>query len=702
MIKMSLRNRILFYFLIVPLCAFITAGALTIVDIYELQDFAAKTGNDITLEATQEGVLAMRKEVHAELMMLADGQSKIFELQLERVLGGMQDMVDLYKSTSVGEYSVSSKDSMRGEVYSQIIKDDFTYINNPAHLSQAEIKQDLKKITIMRNVFKYFCAYDDYYAGMGIALPNGLFFKYDWFPVPLDNDVKKLKWFKGAITKNGKVAWFKPSLSSASNKLLLTFSQAVIINNKAEAVIMIDVFPQTLSNDFVITSGTDCFAFLLNPAGEVVAREDMTSKKLNWKLSQDEKNEFKNKIIKKIKLDKKISFSTSFDGEQLDIAYSPVSPWGWGIGIATPMKSIRSAAGKAVSKIKEKEEAYILSTHKYMEEKIMVYLGIGFAITAVMLIAAAWAALHIGKPVKQLEAGVKAIGKRKLAERIKINTNDEFRDLGDTFNSMAHELNLQIKNLSDSITQQEKTKNELLVAAEIQEAMLPDVSMPFPEHDEFEIYAEMHPAKKVGGDFYDFFFIDEKHLFFAIGDISGKGLSAALFMMRSLTLLRHEAEDGFAPDEILVNVGNELELNNEPCMFFTGICGLLNISSGELSMSNGGHPLPYLRHGSKFEEIKTKNGMIIGAMPVELEQFSITKLKLEKGDTLFFYTDGVTEAFNDKAEEYQTERLHKALEILSGANPREIIEGVSRSITDFIEDAPQSDDITMLTIKYYG
>ena len=700
--KISLKNRILVYFLAVPFCAFIIAGTLTLIDMYELQDFATRTGSDITREATQESTLAMHKEVHTQLRMLADGQAAICQLQMQRALAGMKDLAALYKSILLGNYNFSDKGFLEGETYDQTLKDDFTYVNHPPELSKSEIKRGLRKLTMMRNAFKYSCAYDDYYGGMGIALPNGLFYKYDWFPVPLDYDVRKISWFNNAIAAKGKVVWFNPALSSTSNKLLLTFSQAVMLNGKAEAVIMIDVLPQTISNEFVVTRGTACFAFLISPSGEVIAREDINTKKLVWKLSDKEKTEFKNNIIKKITIGKKTSFSTTFKGTRLNVAFSPMFPGRWGVGVATPIKSVRSTIGKTVSRINDKKENYVLSTRKHIKEKIFIYLGIGFIAALIILFIAAWIALHIGKPIKQLEAGVKELGKRKLNQRIEISSNDEFQELGETFNMMAYELSSQIKNLRENITQQERAKNELLVAAEIQRAMLPDVSMPFPEHDEFEIYAEMHPAKEVGGDFYDFFLVDEKHLFFTIGDISGKGLSAALFMMRSLTLLRHEAEDGFQPDEILLNVGNELEHNNEPCMFFTGTCGLLDISTGEITLSNGGHPPPYLRRGSKFESVETENGMIVGALQLTEKDFSITKLKLKKGDTLFFYTDGVTEAFNNKNEEYLPERLHAALQKLSGANPREILEGVLKSITDFTGDAPQSDDITMMTIKYYG
>ena len=688
--------------MIVPFCAFVIAGVLTVVDMYELQDFAAKTGSDVTGEAIQENVYAMHKEVHAELRMLADGQATICGLQMQRALDSMNDLVSLYKDICAGDYGVDDKGFVDGGNYKQVLRDDFIYINYPVDLSQTEMKRGLKKLTMMRNAFKYSCAYDNYYAGIGIALPNGLFLKYDWFPVPLDYDVQKIQWFKSAIAQKGEIVWFDPALSSASNKLLLTFSQAVVVNNKIEAVVVIDMLPQTISSDFVITRGTDCFAFLVAPSGKVVAREDMITKKLIWKLSPKEKMAFQNTVMKKITTGKKTIFTTIFMGENLDVAFTPMSFDGWGVGVATPIKSIRTAAGKAVGKIKERKKTYILSIRQYIEERILIYLGIDLLILIIMLIAAGWIAMHIGKPIAQLEFGVKQLGRRMLDEKIELKSNDEFQELGETFNAMASELSKQINNLKDNIAHQERTKHELLVAAEIQQAMLPDVSLAFPDHDEFDIYAEMHPAKEVGGDFYDFFFVDEKHLFFAIGDVSGKGLSAALFMMRSLTLLRHEAEDGFAPDEIFVNVGNELEQNNDSCMFFTGTCGLLDVTNGEIILSSGGHPPPYLRHGNKFEVVKTENGIIVGALPLKMEQFGITKLKLKKGDTLFFYTDGVTEAFNVHVEEYQAKRLRAALQKLTGANPREILEGVSKSIAEFTGDAPQSDDITMMTIKYYG
>ncbi len=699
--KISLRNRILLYFLIVPFCVFMATGILTVIDMYELQKFAVKTGSNIADEATQESVYALQKEAHAKLQMLAEGQAAVCQIQMQRALAGMNNLVSLYSAICAGDYTADDKGFVAGEVCDHSFHDNFSSVYCPTGIDRTEAKRGLTKVTMMRNAFKHSCAYDDYYIGMGIALPNGLFFKYDWFPVSLDYDARETSWFKEAIAQKGKVAWLEPALSYASNKLLLTFSQAVIVNNKIEAVIVIDMLTQPISNEFVITRGTDCFAFLVAPSGEVVAREDMITKKLVWNLPPKEKMKFQKAIAKKIIPGKKGNFTTTFKGQLLDVAFAPLIPGRWVVGVAIPMQNIHIAAAKATTKIARKKKVYILSTQQYGEFKILIYLGIGLGILIIMMLVVTWFAMHIGRPIKQLEIGVQNLGKRKLNEEIEIKTNDEFQELAETFNIMASELSEQIKNLKENIAHQEKTKHEILVAAEIQRAMLPDVSL-VSQYDEFDIYAEMHPAKEVSGDFYDFFFVDEKHLFFTIGDISGKGLSAALFMMRSLTLLRHEAEDGFTPDRIFLNVGNELEQNNNACMFFTGTCGLLDITTGEVVLSNGGHPPPYLRHGNNFDAVKTESGIIVGALPLKREQFSVAKLQLQKGDTLFMYTDGVTEAFNTKRKEYQSKRLHAALQRFIGANPREICEGVSKSITEFTEGAPQSDDITMIAIKYYG
>ncbi|MDD5697607.1 MAG: SpoIIE family protein phosphatase [Victivallaceae bacterium] len=700
--RLSLRKRILLYFLVVPVGTFLTAGILTVMDMYELAGFAARTGSCIVNDAARESTLALQQQVRTELQTLAEGQATICQLQMRRALAGMNDLVALYASICNGEYRPDDRGFVAGENYNRILTDEFTYVSYPAGLGADEIKRGLQKLTMMRNAFKFSCAYDDYYSGMGIALPNGLFFKYDWYPVPPDYDARKTPWFKRAIAAEGEVVWQDPGRSDASNKLLLTYSQAVVVNGKVEAVIVIDILPQTISNEFVLTRGTGCFAFMVSPFGGLGTKEDIVTKKLIWEFSDRERAEFEQAVISKITAGKRAFFTTMLKGERLDVAFCPMFPGKCGIGVAIPRKKLYVITGKAADEIAGEERLHIVATRNYIEEKIMIYLVTGLGISVFVLLTAGLAARHLGRPITELETGVELLGKRRLNEKIKLTSNDEFQDLGETFNTMASELNRQIRSLKENIVQQERTRQELLVAAEIQRSLLPDVALAFSEYDEFDVYAEMRPFKEIGGDFYDFFFVGERRLFFAIGDVSGKGLPAALFMMRVLTLLRHEAGEGLAPDEIFWNVGEELEHNNESCMFFTGICGLFTIDTGELVLSNAGHPPPYLRHENSFKPVELGKGMIVGALALKREQFSVTKLRLSKGDTLFLYTDGVTEAFNAAGEEYQAERLYAVLQQLIGASPREILDRVAKSVSDFQQGAPQSDDMTMLTLKYYG
>ena len=701
--KMSLKNRILIYFIIVPLCTFVTAGILTVTDMYELNNFAAQTGSNIVNDAAQESFLLMLQQDRRELDMLAEAQATICQLQMQRVLASINDIETLFVDIYKGEYSTSKEVSDLNLKYLEDLRNRarFSYVNYPAELDDKEVNLGFKTIIKLRNAFKFSCAYDDYYAGMAITFPNGLFYKYDWFPVPLDYDARKTDWFKKGMEAKGKVVWLDPAKSPASNRLLLTCAKAIVIDGEIIAVLMIDVLPTTISNEFVITRGTNCYAFIVSPAGNIVARENLNTKRLIWDLSDNEKAEFR-KAFGKIVPGGKGTFSTTFNGDRLDVAYYAMNPGKFVIGVAAPRRKAEEKAGKAMIRIENEKDKYIISASEYIDGKIMLYLGVGILVSLGTLVVAAGVAVRIGKPISQLEAGVKQLSKRKLNERIELKSYDEFQDLGDTFNAMALELGNQIKRLRENIAHQERARHELAVASEIQKAMLPDASLTFPEHDEFDIYAEMHPAREVGGDFYDFFLVDETHLFFAVGDISGKGLSAALFMMRALTLLRHEAEDGLPPDEIFANVGNELYHNNDSCMFFTASCGILDISNGEVIICNAGHPMPYLRHEHSFEPVKMNSGIVVGATPLSKDQFEVKRFVLTKGDTLFLYTDGIIEAFNNKNVEFQSKRLHASLQKLTGANPREVLDGVARNVKEFIDGAPQSDDITMLTVKYYS
>lgn len=244
-------------------------------------------------------------------------------------------------------------------------------------------------------------------------------------------------------------------------------------------------------------------------------------------------------------------------------------------------------------------------------------------------------------------------------------------------------------------------RNDLNTAARIQQSILPQTFPPFPDRPEFDIYARMTPAKEVGGDFYDFFFIDHDRLAFVIGDVSGKGVPAAIFMAVSRTLLKAIASQVVNPGESLRRINSMLIPESSGRMFVTIFYGVLNTRTGEVQFSFGGHNPPYIkRKDGTVERINHESGFLLGM--VDDMEYDVHKIILRPGDTMLLYTDGVTEAMNSNAELFEESRLESSLQRLNGSPLKEMLDGINGDLMQFAAGAPQADDITMLALQYKG
>ena len=242
---------------------------------------------------------------------------------------------------------------------------------------------------------------------------------------------------------------------------------------------------------------------------------------------------------------------------------------------------------------------------------------------------------------------------------------------------------------------------DLALASSIQENVLPKTFPYLPDRKEFDLYASMNPAKEVGGDFYDFFMVDDDHLCLVIADVSGKGIPAALFMMVSRTLIKNRALLGEEPEKVLYEVNNQLCENNEAELFVTVWMAVISLSTGKGFAVNAGHEHPALRHkDGLFELVSYKHSMAVAAM--ENIKFKQHEFQLAPGDTLFVYTDGVAEATNSSDELFGTERMINSLNSVPGATPEMLLVNMTSSIDSFVKDAKQFDDITMLAFTYNG
>lgn len=266
---------------------------------------------------------------------------------------------------------------------------------------------------------------------------------------------------------------------------------------------------------------------------------------------------------------------------------------------------------------------------------------------------------------------------------------------------MQNDINDYINNITRITAERERIGAELDLANNIQTSMLPCIFPAFPDREEFDVYATMTPAKEVGGDFYDYFLIDDDHLALVIADVSGKGVPAALFMMISKTLIKSTAQSGLSPKEVLEKVNNQLCENNEAQMFVTVWLGIVELSTGKMKCANAGHEYPAIyRNGTEFEIYHDKHGFVLAGMEGFL--YSEYELELNRGDIIYVYTDGVAEASDTGSNLYGLDRMIDALNRCPEKTPDALDKYISDDINKFVGSAEQFDDITMLIFKYSG
>ena len=355
--------------------------------------------------------------------------------------------------------------------------------------------------------------------------------------------------------------------------------------------------------------------------------------------------------------------------------------------------------GKAIAEIQ-----YILDmkqVRQHLNSILYMMFGISFGIIAVGIVFyILFVRKAVTNPLGKLAQFTQDItlSSEFHKKSISINTGDEIEELGNSFNYMLEKLDEYLDNLQKVTAEKERIGAELDVAAKIQADMLPCIFPAFPERKEFDIFASMTPAKEVGGDFYDFFLVDNNHLAIVMADVSGKGVPAALFMMISKTLIKSAAQTGMSPKYILEKVNNQLCENNEAGMFVTVWIGLLEISTGKMICANAGHEYPAIRRkNGQFELLKDRHGFVLAGM--EDMKYTEYEITLEPGDMIFVYTDGVAEATNAENELFGTERMLEGLNSATYEDCKDLLQAVHEEIDGFVGDSPQFDDITMLSLR---
>jgi len=327
----------------------------------------------------------------------------------------------------------------------------------------------------------------------------------------------------------------------------------------------------------------------------------------------------------------------------------------------------------------------------------MGFLGAVLISVLVILFSA-----QITKPLRRLTVVADVIGSGDFDVSIKEDRSTrEIFLLGNAFNRMQAELKAYIKNLESTTAAKERFESELNIAHDIQQGMIPKIFPPFPDREDVDIYALLVPARQVGGDFYDFFFLDDETLCFAIGDVSDKGVPASLMMAMTITLFRAKASLNSGINEIVGSINRDISKDNVNLMFVTFFMGILNTRTGELIFCNAGHNYPLLiRKNNAIEALAETHGVPLGIS--EAQKYKAGKVMLEKEETLVLFTDGITEALSVDGNFYGDDRLEELIRSkCKGLTPEQITGTIMEDVAGFAKTPERSDDITLLVLSYF-
>lgn len=374
-----------------------------------------------------------------------------------------------------------------------------------------------------------------------------------------------------------------------------------------------------------------------------------------------------------------------------------------GVKLGTYYTAIYDKDGSAVAVFAASYSADQVAANAF--EYIAWIIGVALSVMIISVIVFFFSIrAHVIKPVAKLTKSVRTMKesvKNRTPVTTDIRTGDEIEELAVAFEDMNKDLINYIDENTRITAEKQRIDTELSLATGIQAGMLPDTFPAFPDRTDFDIYASMKPAKEVGGDFYDFFLIDENRLGIVMADVSGKGVPAALFMMHSKILLKSYTLMKQTPKAALEEVNRQICENNPEEMFVTVWLGVLDLKTGMFTAVNAGHERPAVKQaGEHFELYKDKHGVVVGYM--DGVRFKEYELQLTKGAKLFLYTDGVAEATDANEQLFGTDRMIEALRTAEDKTPQEILAAVDAAVDKFVGEAPQFDDLTMLCIEYKG
>ncbi len=684
----------------------------------------SKNTGDKTAQFTEDFAV---KQATKHLMSLAVEKSRRMEIGMSEIKYDAESIAK--QMTQIVSEPDKYKEIIIPKSNEKTIYSGEAYIHYAPEVKRNGISNELKReIGISSNIADMLKVISSFYTGRQtssyIGSKNGYLICIDTLPdkegkiIFTDEfnenyDPRERPWYKEAEKEQKTV--ITDFYTAADGFLAVTFAAPYYDNNGFAGVAAVGASLESLYKQLTEDGlGNTNISFALNHKGEVVLSSTKTGP---FAVSKEHKDlrESKDSSLAKEAINMASGTSNialvTVEGKEYYLAYAPMKSIGWSFGTLIERDEVIAPASKAKNIVIKQSESFntlMNSFYKKHLKLISLYL-------VLLIILSVWLSVIISKkaisPILYLKDGVKEIAKGNLDKKLEIKTGDEIEALSNCINDMSSDLKKYMENLSKITADKERIATELNVARNIQAGMLPSVEPNFSNKKEFDLAASMNPAKEVGGDFYDFYMLDENHLAVTIADVSGKGVGAALFMMISKTVLKNCAmlassaySEGQEPDLALVmeQANQQLTENNKEFMFVTVFFGVLDLKTGTFSYVNAGHNPPLVHHKEENEFsfiLNEKKNRVMGVR--KNTKYQVHTMQLSSGDKLFFYTDGITEAMNDKKELFNEKRLKATLdELQKGENAKELLSIVYNAVKQHVGEAEQSDDMTMLGLVY--
>ena len=718
----SIKKQTLLLILSCSLVTLALAGGIAIYGMNAIRSSAVETGMEIGQSAARNSSEAMRTDAQRDIRRLLEERSR----QIDMIFDNLERNVDMIAREMTIIQSHQEQFSLRhvaepqqsnaGILVPQLQFAESVSPGDPALQRKIGLAANIQDWLLRLNessemVASVYIASED---GFGITADDRSDKKFrEGETIPFRIDFRMRPWYREAAQQKKTV--YSPVFRDVySGKLGITCAAPYFgEGNTLAGVVGAGMFLNDIS-DIVLSTriGETGFGFVIDRQGHVLfspKKEGVLSaegEKNQSSLLSSEEESLKNAAGRMVEGKTGLQ-EVMVDGIPCYLCYMPLKAMDCSFGIVMQVKEATMSA-QANEQIIEESTSQFLG---YLDQSIRSAFIAVLVLVALLLLLVPFLSDRVAdlfvRPIHELADGVREIASGNLGKKLDIHTGNEIEHLAVCFNAMTDELQTYMSNLTKITAEKERIATELSVATNIQESMLPRIFPPFPEREDFDIYATMHAAKEVGGDFYDFYLLDENHVLITIADVSGKGVPAALFMVIAKTILKNFALTMGGSDDLspLVSCANDqLCQNNDAAMFVTAFVGMLEVSTGTFHYVNAGHnpPLIYRAAEKSFSYLSVKRNFVLGGMDgLDYQGQSIT---LSPGDLLFFYTDGVTEALNEEKELFGEERLLSALnQADAGSIPiKDLLAAVRKSLDAHVKDAEQSDDITMMALSYSG